>query len=331
MGEVVKRGKKTKTKSFFFFKHNGLEILQEPCLNYFICFWIHHWRTQQGWTSCGRTLKISITAPGAAASENPWMSSRLHLHRLQTVKELTRPQELNSCWQKDLSEEAAPWGIHPTNNMIFSPCAFLFPGPKLYHHCTQKLVSTITTTTTTNNAEISFFKLLAPAWGKRRGGDGRERTICFTSIFAYPPWDWQSGRYNKILSSSDSGDVFTAGCLGVDSVALAHGNVQHHQFFKDLAKSWGLVGSGCVCRCSSLSALFPSSHRQAFHVCLVAREHHVSLFFFIGPKRINLLMAMEVSDCGLLSETVLKGSPMYLVLSTNSCCRKKTASIIEKP
>lgn len=67
-------------------------------------------------------------------------------------------------------------------------------------------------------------------------------------------------------------------------------------------------------------------------MCLVAREHHASLFFFlIGPKRINLLVAMEVSDCGLLSEAVLKGSPMYLVLSNNSRCRKKTASIIEKP
>lgn len=126
------RKKRGKNKN----KHDGLEILQEPCFNYFICFWIHHRLTQQGWTSCGRTLKISITAPGAAASENPWMSSRLPLHLLQAVKELTRPQELNSCWQKDLSEEAAPWGIHPTNNTICSPCAFLFPGPKLYHRCT---------------------------------------------------------------------------------------------------------------------------------------------------------------------------------------------------
>lgn len=89
-------------------------------------------------------------------------------------------------------------------------------------------------------------------------------------------------------------------------------------------KVGGLVGSGCVCRCSSLSALFPSSHRRASHVCLVAREHHVSLFFFfIGPKRINLLVAMEVPDCRLLSEAVLKGSPMRLVLSNNSCCREK--------
>lgn len=40
---------------------------------------------------------------------------------------------------------------------------------------------------------------------------------------------------------------------------------------------------------------------------------------------------MEVSDSGLLSEAVLKGSLIYLVLSNNSCCRKKTASIIEEP
>lgn len=68
-------------------------------------------------------------------------------------------------------------------------------------------------------------------------------------------------------------------------------------------------------------------------MCALWLENAISRFlFFIGPKRINLLVAMEVSDCGLLSEAVLKGSPMYLVLSNNSCCRKKkTASIIEKP
>lgn len=54
-------------------------------------------------------------------------------------------------------------------------------------------------------------------------------------------------------------------------------------------------------------------HGLAFHVCLVAREYHaLPFFFFIVPKRINLLMAMDVSDNELLSETILKGSQMYL-------------------
>lgn len=53
-------------------------------------------------------------------------------------------------------------------------------------------------------------------------------------------------------------------------------------------------------------------HRQAFDMCLVAREYHALPFFFIGPIRINLLMAMKVSDNELLSEMILKGSQTYL-------------------
>lgn len=68
-------------------------------------------------------------------------------------------------------------------------------------------------------------------------------------------------------------------------------------------------------------------HRRIVELlmCALWLENTMSrfFFFFIGPKRINLLVAMEVSDCGLLSEAVLKGSPMRLVLSNNSCCRKK--------
>lgn len=85
----------------------------------------------------------------------------------------------------------------------------------------------------------------------------------------------------------------------------------HHQFLKDLAKKfWD--GSRDVCRSSSLSALFPSLRRRAFHVCLVAREIPCLAFSFIGPMRINLLMAIKVSDNEKLSETVLKGSQLYL-------------------
>lgn len=47
-------------------------------------------------------------------------------------------------------------------------------------------------------------------------------------------------------------------------------------------------------------------------MCALWLDNTTPCLFFIGPMRINLLMAMEVSDNELLSETVLKGSQMYL-------------------
>lgn len=167
-----RRNNKNKIVFFFFFQQDGLEISKESCFNYLICFWIQHRLPRQGWTSCGHTLKICITAPSAAASENPWMSSRLPLYLLQTVKELTCRQELSSCWQKHLTVEAAERWIPPTHSVICSPCTFFFHWSSLYYRCSHKPVINITTPTTNRRQDFSLSSC-ASAWRLRRGGDGR--------------------------------------------------------------------------------------------------------------------------------------------------------------
>lgn len=139
-----KKQKKKNTKVFLLL-FNRLVLKSEMIYffsNYLICFWIQHGGMNLLWA---HTEKFHETIQHCRQWEFI-MSRQLPFYLLQTVKELTCLQELNSCWQKPLWEEAAPWGIQLTNTMICSPCTFLCHGSLLYFRCSQKLVINITTT-----------------------------------------------------------------------------------------------------------------------------------------------------------------------------------------
>lgn len=235
--------------------------------------------------------------------------SSLPLYLLQTVKELTCLQEWNSCWQKHLSEEAAPWRDTTDQRYDLQPL-YSFTGL----HCIASAVRNWSSSwqhQQPTNGRISLYQAVpqrdAYAEAAVATVTVRIKHLFYVHFLLYVPLPlppgsgnqativgnvflWQWGRFLPLVALGWSVLLLCMKCSASSVV---------ERFRKNF-------GSCDVCRGWSLPALFPSLHFE-LSMCALWLDNSTPCLFYWSSENKHAHGIMKVSDNPLLSETLLKG------------------------